>query len=195
MPIPISRSSASSSSVPLMMAEITSPGTSILLRPMVEETRILSTAPTQSRSSVFITMASWAIPFHTARSPVSFQYIYASDDFVPAPSACMMLQYSGSPPRMSGMILQKACGKIPLSMFLMALCTSSLAALTPRIIYLLSIFLLPFYFFTFLPSFYFSFPCQNSHEAKACRSSISSPLVTLAPRSAPFLIKSVWSGL
>ena len=28
--------------------------------------------------------------------------------------------YSGSPPRISGMILQKACGEIPLSMFLMA---------------------------------------------------------------------------
>ena len=38
-----------------------------------------------------------------------------------------------------GMILQKACGKMPLSMFLMALCTSSFAALTPLIIYLLSV--------------------------------------------------------
>ena len=75
MPIPISRSSASSSSVPLMMALMTSPGMSILLRPMVELTRMLSTAPTQRRSSVFITMASCAMPFHTLRSPVSFQYM------------------------------------------------------------------------------------------------------------------------
>ena len=75
IPIPISRISASRSSVPLMMAEMTSPGMSILLRPMVEETRMLSTAPTQSRSSVFMTMASWAMPFQTLRSPVSFQYI------------------------------------------------------------------------------------------------------------------------
>ncbi|CUQ60134.1 Uncharacterised protein [Segatella copri] len=58
MPIPISRISWSRSSVPLMIAEITSPGMSILLRPMVELTRMLSTAPTQSRSSVFITIAS-----------------------------------------------------------------------------------------------------------------------------------------
>jgi Mn2+/Fe2+ NRAMP family transporter len=36
---------------------------------------------------------------------------------------------------MSGIILQKACGNIPLSMFFMALCTSSLAAETPRIMY------------------------------------------------------------
>ena len=143
-PTPILRRSSKSSSVPLMMAEITSPGTSILFLPMVLDTRMLSTAPTQSRSSVFITMASCATPFHTLKSPVSFQYIYASDDFVPAPSACMMLQYSGSPPRMSGIILQKACGYRPLSMFLMALCTSSFAALTPRIMYLfeLSIMLL-----------------------------------------------------
>ena len=134
-PTPISRSSASSSSVPLMMAEITSPGISSLLRPIVLDTRILSTAPTQSRSSIFIISASCAMPFQTERSPVSFQYMYARLDLVPAPSACMILQYSGSPPRISGMILQKACGKIPLSMFLMALCTSSLDALTPLIIY------------------------------------------------------------
>ena len=97
---------------------------------------MLSTAPTQSRSSVFMIRASCAMPFHTPRSPVSFQYIYANDDFVPAPSACMMLQYSGSPPKMSGMILQKAWGNRPLSMFFMALCTSSFAAETPRIMYL-----------------------------------------------------------
>ena len=120
-PTPISRSSASSSSVPLMIAEITSPGTNSLLRPIVEETKILSTAPTQSRSSIFMIRASWAIPFHTERSPVSFQYIYAKDDLVPAPSACIILQYSGSPPKISGMILQNAFGKIPLSMFFIAL--------------------------------------------------------------------------
>ena len=40
-------------------------GMSILLRPMVELTRILSTAPTQSRSSVFMMSASCAMPFHT----------------------------------------------------------------------------------------------------------------------------------
>jgi hypothetical protein len=33
------------------------------------------------------------------------------------------------------MILQKAFGKIPLSIFLMALCTSSLSAETPRWLY------------------------------------------------------------
>ena len=79
----------------------------------------------------FVTVASWAMPFHTERSPVSFQYIYVSDDFVPAPSACMILQYSESPPSTSGIILQKACGNIPLSIFFMALCTSSFA-LQPR---------------------------------------------------------------
>ena len=110
MPTPISRSSCSSSSVPFMIADITSPGISILLRPIVLETRILSTAPTQRRSSVFMTIASCAMPFHTLRSPVSFQYIYARDDFVPAPSACIILQYSGSPPKISGIILQNAMG-------------------------------------------------------------------------------------
>ena len=133
--MPISRIEASSSSVPLIMADITSPGTSILFLPIVLETKILSTAPTQSKSSVFIINASCAIPFQTLKSPVSFQYVYAKDDLVPAPSACIMLQYSGFPPRMSGIILQKACGNIPLSMFFMALCTSSLAAETPRIMY------------------------------------------------------------
>ena len=72
-PTPISRSSASNSSVPFIMALITLPGTRFLLRPMVELTRMLSTAPTQSRSSIFIMRASCAMPFHTERSPVSFQ--------------------------------------------------------------------------------------------------------------------------
>ena len=43
----------------------------------------------------------------------SLAYAYwkeTGEDLVPAPSACMMLQYSGSPPRISGMILQKALG-------------------------------------------------------------------------------------
>ena len=39
------------------------------------------------------------------------------------------------PTSISGIILQNAFGKIPLSMFLMALCTSSFDALTPRIMY------------------------------------------------------------
>ena len=73
-PTPISRSSANSSSVPLMIAEMTSPGTSSLLRPIVDETRILSTAPTHNKSSMFIISASCAMPFHTLKSPVSFQY-------------------------------------------------------------------------------------------------------------------------
>ena len=108
------------SSVPSITALITSPGMRFLLRPMVEERRMLSVAPTQRRSSRFMTTASWAIPFQTEMSPVSFQYTYASDDFVPAPSACMILQYSGSPPSMSGTILQKAPGKRPLSTLLIA---------------------------------------------------------------------------
>src|SRR5690606_38215834 len=59
-------------------------------------------------------------------------------DFVPAPSACIMAQYSGSPVSISGIILQEAFGKRPLSMFLMALCTSSFEADTPRCKYLFS---------------------------------------------------------
>ncbi len=73
--MPISRIVWQNSSVPLMMAEMTSPGTSCLLRPIVDESRIWSSAPTHSRSSVFITMASTAMPFHTERSPVSRQYM------------------------------------------------------------------------------------------------------------------------
>jgi len=71
----ISRRFCRISSVPLIIAAITSPGTKFLFLPMVEETRMLSVAPTQSRSSIFITKASWAIPLQTDRSPVSFQYI------------------------------------------------------------------------------------------------------------------------
>ena len=118
---PISRNSESNSSVPLIIAAITSPGIKCLLRPMVDDTRMLSVAPTQRRSSIFIINASCAIPFHTLKSPVSFQYAYANDDFVPAPSACMILQYSSSPPKISGMILQNAFGYNPLSTFLIAL--------------------------------------------------------------------------
>ena len=51
------------------------PGTRFLLRPMVDDNKILSVAPTQSKSSMFITKASCAIPFQTVTSPVSFQYI------------------------------------------------------------------------------------------------------------------------
>jgi len=57
----------------LIMAEITSPGIRFLFRPMVDESRILSVAPTQIKSSIFIISASCAIPFHTVRSPVSRQ--------------------------------------------------------------------------------------------------------------------------
>ena len=51
------------SSVPLMIAEITSPGTSSLLRPIVDDTKILSTAPTHNKSSIFIIKASCANSF------------------------------------------------------------------------------------------------------------------------------------
>ena len=40
----------------------------------VEENKKLSYTPTQSKSSIFMAIASCAIPFHTLRSPVSFQY-------------------------------------------------------------------------------------------------------------------------
>ena len=71
---------------------------------------IWSIQPTQAISSVFITIASCTIPLHTEISSVSFQYIYASEDFVPAVSACMMLQNNESFPAKSGNILQKALG-------------------------------------------------------------------------------------
>ncbi len=130
-PTPISRSSASSSSVPFIMAEITSPGISILFLPIVEDTNMLSVAPTHNRSSIFIMRASCAIPFHTLRSPVSRQYVYANEDLVPAPSACIILHQSGSPPSISGIILQKAFGYRPLSTLRMAAWTSSFEAETP----------------------------------------------------------------
>ena len=47
----------------------------VTFTPMVEETRMLSTAPTQSRSSVFMMSASCAMPFQTPRSLVSRQYM------------------------------------------------------------------------------------------------------------------------
>ncbi|MNY14623.1 hypothetical protein D3C86_1478080 [compost metagenome] len=84
------------SSVPLIMAEITSAGIKFLFLPIVEESKILSVAPTHNKSSIFMIKASWAIPFQTEISPVSFQYIYAKDDFVPAPSACIIKQCSSS---------------------------------------------------------------------------------------------------
>ena len=58
-----------------MIAAMTSPGISRLFRPMVDERMMSSVAPIHSRSSVFITTASCAIPFHTLRSPVSRQYM------------------------------------------------------------------------------------------------------------------------
>ena len=36
---------------------------------------------------------------------------------------------------------------------------------------------------------FYSFPFQNSHEAKACSKSISSPLTTVAPIALPFFRK------
>ena len=71
------------------------------------------------------------MPFQTEISPVSFQYMYANEDFVPAPSACITRQWSLLPVKWSGTILQNALGKRPLSIFFMALCTSSLDAETP----------------------------------------------------------------
>mmetsp|Transcript_1915 Transcript_1915/g.4337 ORF Transcript_1915/g.4337 Transcript_1915/m.4337 type:complete len:358 (-) Transcript_1915:34-1107(-) len=132
IPTPYSRMVASTSSVPLISAFSTSPGMSALLRPMVEDSRMLSTQPMHSRSSVFMITASCAMPRHTLRSPVSFQYMYARDDLVPAPSACMHAQYSGSPVSTSGTTLQNALGKSPLSTLAIAACTSSLSAETPR---------------------------------------------------------------
>ena len=106
-----------------------------MLRPIVDDSRMLSTHPMHRRSSVFMMTASCAIPLHTLRSPVSFQYMYASEDFVPAPSACMHAQYSSSPVRRSGTTLQNAFGKSPLSTFAIAAWTSSLSAETPRAMY------------------------------------------------------------
>ena len=68
-------SSSNKSSVPSIIAEITSPGIWFLFLPMVEESKIFSVTPTQSKSSIFMIKASWAIPLQTERSPVSFQYI------------------------------------------------------------------------------------------------------------------------
>ena len=64
---------------------------------IVDEIIKLSTAPTQIKSSKFITKESCAIPFQTERSPVSFQYIYARELLVPAPSACITIQCSSDP--------------------------------------------------------------------------------------------------
>jgi len=41
--------------------------------PIVDDNSMFSVAPTHSKSSKFITNASWAIPFQTEISPVSFQ--------------------------------------------------------------------------------------------------------------------------
>jgi len=48
------------------------------------------------------------------------------------PSACMTSAQSGSLVKTSGMTLQNAWGYKPLSIFLMALCTSDLVDETPR---------------------------------------------------------------
>ena len=123
--------------MPLIIAEITSPEIKFLFLPIVEESIMLSVAPTQIKSSIFMIKASCAIPFQTETSPVSFQYIYAKEDLVPAPSACITKQWSSLPVKWSGTILQNAFGKRPLSIFLIALCTSSFEAETPRWAYLL----------------------------------------------------------
>ena len=56
-----------------MMREITSAGIKFLFLPIVEEYVNGPTAPTQSISSMFITIESIAIPSQTLKSPVSFQ--------------------------------------------------------------------------------------------------------------------------
>ena len=58
-----------------MISLITSPGIKCLLRPMVLETKMGPVHPTQSKSSTFMINASWAMPLHTPKSPVSFQYM------------------------------------------------------------------------------------------------------------------------
>src|SRR5690625_6409118 len=91
---------------------------------MVDETTILSSAPTQAISSIFITRASCAIPLQTEASPVSLYHRYARLVLVPAVSACLLLQYGSSPSIKSGKILQNAFGYNPLSRFSLALCSS-----------------------------------------------------------------------
>ena len=71
--MPCDRSCSTNSSVPLIMAPNTSPGINRLFLPIVDESKILDTAPTHSKSSIFIINASCAIPFQTDKSPVSFQ--------------------------------------------------------------------------------------------------------------------------
>ena len=48
------------------------PGIARALRLMVEERMTPFVTPTQRRSSMFITMLSWAMPRKTEASPVSF---------------------------------------------------------------------------------------------------------------------------
>mmetsp|Transcript_28990 Transcript_28990/g.73217 ORF Transcript_28990/g.73217 Transcript_28990/m.73217 type:complete len:215 (+) Transcript_28990:1874-2518(+) len=133
---PICRSSFSTCSVPSMIALTTDPGMTFLFRPSVLDNMMLSTTPTHKRSSKFITIASWATPFHTDKSPVRFQYIYAREALVPAPSACITMQWCGLQEMSSGTILQKAFGNKPWLMSLMALCTSAFPADTPLFSYL-----------------------------------------------------------
>ena len=72
---PSLRRSAKRASVPWMISRMTSPGMRCLLRPMVLDTKMGPVHPTQSRSSTFMMRASWAMPFQTLKSPVSFQYM------------------------------------------------------------------------------------------------------------------------
>ena len=96
IPTPHSRIVFNTSSVPSIRFVKTSPVINPLFLPMVDDNNISSAHPMHNKSSVFITTESCAMPLHTFKSPVSFQYAYASDDFVPAPSAWTHVQYSGS---------------------------------------------------------------------------------------------------
>ena len=66
----------------------------------------------------------------------SFQYMYAREDLVPAPSACITTQCSSLPVKWSGTILQNALGKA-LNAFDGGM--HSLPADTPRAAYLASL--------------------------------------------------------
>jgi hypothetical protein len=77
----------------------TSLGMRPLLRPMVLDRRMFSVTPAQSKSSRFMTSASWAMPFQTLKSPVFFQYMYAKDDLVPRMTQSCSQQYTQMPKR------------------------------------------------------------------------------------------------
>ncbi len=57
---------------------------------MVEESKILLVAPTHTKGRQYSRLnALLTIPFQQINHLFLFQYKYANDDFVPAPSACM----------------------------------------------------------------------------------------------------------